>query len=453
MKRINLLRLPGIRPLFTSRFLQLLSRSITLAGFLFVILAGLFGSVVGSHNFAIIFVWIAWWTALKLFFIPFGGRSWCALCPIPVPGEWLQRGALLGPQGKGLDMGRRWPRWLHGAWPQVGLFGMMGLFSAVILTQPRVTAWVLLGLIALSAVLSTVFERRAFCTHLCPIGAFTAQYSRMAPVEVRVIDSKICSSHGTKTCFTGSQQAYGCPWGNFPGALHENTNCGLCMECLRACPYDNLAVNLRAFTAEVRQPTAPRLDEAALGLVMLASALVYAAIFLGPWGWLKLAAYSVGSLPWAIYSVGFVGFVLGLVPGAFLTVVAIGRRLSSVKASLRRCVGLLSQALLPLGLATWIAFTIAFAFAKLSYVLPVISDPLGWGWHLLGNVPQGGTAYLMNIVPGLQILVVAGGLLWSVHLAQRYARLLTPSSPTRLALPVVLFSLVFSLGLLGMLVS
>ena len=39
----------------------------------FTILAGLLGSVVGSHNFAIIFVWVAWWTALKLFFIPFGG--------------------------------------------------------------------------------------------------------------------------------------------------------------------------------------------------------------------------------------------------------------------------------------------------------------------------------------------------------------------------------------------
>ena len=27
--------------------------------------------------------WIAWWTLLKLVFIPLGGRSWCAICPVP----------------------------------------------------------------------------------------------------------------------------------------------------------------------------------------------------------------------------------------------------------------------------------------------------------------------------------------------------------------------------------
>ena len=78
-----------------SRWPQFLVRALTLAGFVFTIAAGLFGSAVGSHNFAIIFVWIAWWTALKLVFIPFGGRSWCSICPIPLPGEWLQQGGIL----------------------------------------------------------------------------------------------------------------------------------------------------------------------------------------------------------------------------------------------------------------------------------------------------------------------------------------------------------------------
>lgn len=58
--QINLYRLPWIRPLLESRWPQFLVRSLTLAGFIFTIVAGLFGSRVGSHNFAIIFVWIAW---------------------------------------------------------------------------------------------------------------------------------------------------------------------------------------------------------------------------------------------------------------------------------------------------------------------------------------------------------------------------------------------------------
>ena len=52
------------------------------------IFVGLFGSPVGSHNFAIIFVWIAWWTALKLVFIPLGGAPGAASarCPCRVNG-------------------------------------------------------------------------------------------------------------------------------------------------------------------------------------------------------------------------------------------------------------------------------------------------------------------------------------------------------------------------------
>ncbi len=52
--------------------------------------------------------------------------------------------------------------------------------------MPAVTAWVLLGLFGLAIGLSLVFERRAFCSYICPIGGFTGIYAQTAPVEVRV---------------------------------------------------------------------------------------------------------------------------------------------------------------------------------------------------------------------------------------------------------------------------
>jgi hypothetical protein len=83
MTRLDLTRFSWAQTVLRNRWPQFLLRAVTLAGFVFTILAGLIGTVVGSHNFSIIFVWIAWWTALKLFFIPFGGRSFCSyLCPI-----------------------------------------------------------------------------------------------------------------------------------------------------------------------------------------------------------------------------------------------------------------------------------------------------------------------------------------------------------------------------------
>ena len=143
--RLDLTRSPRALALLRSRWPQFLLRAITLAGFIFTILAGLMGSVVGSHNFAIIFVWIAWWTALKLVFIPFGGRSWCSICPIPMPGEWLQNGGILQPRGRaGIGLGKRWPKFLRGTWMQAGGFLLIGLFGALTLTSAKITAIVLL---------------------------------------------------------------------------------------------------------------------------------------------------------------------------------------------------------------------------------------------------------------------------------------------------------------------
>ena len=144
-QRFDLARLPWLRPLIASRWSIFLARTISLSGFLLTILVGLFGTPVGSHNFAIIFVWIAWWTALKLAFIPLGGRSWCSICPLPMPGEWLQQGGLISKARRHSGLSLRWPKRLRGYWLQASLFLLIGLFSAVILTNARITAWILLG--------------------------------------------------------------------------------------------------------------------------------------------------------------------------------------------------------------------------------------------------------------------------------------------------------------------
>lgn len=68
--RINLYRIPWLKAMLENRWPQFLIRTVMLVGFVFTIATALLGSRVGSHNFAIIMVWIAWWTTLKLGFIP-----------------------------------------------------------------------------------------------------------------------------------------------------------------------------------------------------------------------------------------------------------------------------------------------------------------------------------------------------------------------------------------------
>ena len=459
--RYDLTRIPLLKAILRSRWPQFLSTVVALGGFLLAIAAGFFGTTVGSRNFSIVFVWIAWWAILMLAAVPFFGRGWCSICPIPAPGEWLQRGALLGPgdhgsskHASGLSLGRRWPSRLRNIWLQNGAFTLTALFSALVLTQPSLTAVVLAGFLFTAVGVSLVFERRAFCRYLCPVGGFIGLYSQLAPLEVRVKDTAVCAAHTEKTCYTGSSDGYGCPWLIYPGGLTRNTYCGTCMECLRTCPQDNIAIHIRPPAADLAVSRGRRMDEAFKAFIMLGSALVYAAVLLGPWGALKSAAYAVGSGGWWGYTLAFVAIIFGILPGLFLLMVALGRRLSRSTQGLRQAFISFSYALVPLGMAAWIAFSLSFVLANLSYLLPALSDPFGWGWDLFGTSQTAWTPYLSDWVPLLQVSVLLGGLIGAGVTARQIAlEKLTARSAVVHSLPVITFCLAATVGMLGLLVA
>jgi hypothetical protein len=300
---------------------------------------------------------------------------------------------------------------------------------------------------------SLIFERRAFCRYLCPVGGFVGLYSQTAPIEVRVRDTAICAAHSTKTCYTDSKDGYGCPWGVFPGGLVKNIYCGMCLECLRTCPLDNIAINIRPFGADLSQQRGRKLDEAFKAFIMLGSAFVYSAVMLGPWGHLKTAAYAVGSLPWLTYVLAFLAFVFGFLPGLFYMAAWAGRVLAPDRHTLRRSFTTYAYALIPLGLAAWIAFTLSFVFSNASYILPVLSDPLGWGWDLLGTAGYKWTPFLTQTIPVLQTLVLVIGLAWAGVTAGRIAQEGDQPAALRQAIPINLFCLLVTVGFLWLFVG
>jgi polyferredoxin len=173
----------------------------------------------GSRNFGIVFVWIVWWALLIVVLIPFAGRLWCAICPVPAPGEWLQRrGIVRRTPGRLRTLRRRWPRRLKNMWLQNAGFLLVALFSAIILTRPAVSAWLLLGFTVVAVGLSVIYDNRVFCRYVCPVGGFIGLYAMMSPLELRVRDCQTCKEHTSKDCVTGNAQGYGCPWMVYPGA-------------------------------------------------------------------------------------------------------------------------------------------------------------------------------------------------------------------------------------------
>jgi hypothetical protein len=224
------------------------------------------------------------------------------------------------------------------------------------------------------------------------------------------------------------------------------------MECLKTCPKDNITLNLRPLGSDLLVAKERRLDEAYKAFIMLACALLYSAVLLGPWGWLKGWA-NLDSLPgWLLYAGGFVTFNLLVVPGLFWLAAVASRRLARPQTPLRELFVAYAYTLVPLGLAAWIAFSLGFVLVNGSYVPMVLSDPFGWGWNLFGGADTPWTPLLPSLTGFLQVGALTVGLLFAVHTAYRIAR--QHSTAHRQAylgmLPIAAFQVVATLGFLAL---
>jgi hypothetical protein len=292
----------------------------------------------------------------------------------------------------------------------------------VILTRPRVTGWLLLGMILGGVALSVLCENRVFCRYVCPVGGFIGLYSLTSTIELGVKDTQICLDHETKDRVVGTPQSYGCPWMVFPGNLERDAYCGLCTECLKACPRDNIAVNLRPFGADLLVAKGRSLDEAYKALIMLGCALLYSAVLLGPWGWVKDWA-NMATIPGgAAYAMGFLAITVAGIPAVFWLATLAARQAAGLALPVRRLFVDYAYCLVPLGLTGWIAFTAGFLFVNGSYIVAVPSDPFGWGWDLFGTRSIPGRPVLTQAVAVLQTGVLLVWLVYSVVIAYRIGR-------------------------------
>ncbi|MCB1057257.1 MAG: 4Fe-4S binding protein [Acidobacteria bacterium] len=387
---------------------------------------GWWGTPVGNRNGLVVFVWILWWFLLIAVLVPFGARAWCGVCPIPTVGEWLQRRTLFGVraedprdhrEGPGhrvgrnryRGLGRRWPRRLANLWSQNLAFLGLATFSPVLLTSPLASAVAIGAMVLVATAVALVFRQRTFCRYLCPVGGFLGLYAMGSTLAVRSRNASVCADCREKSCLAGSERAWGCPWLEYPSRLERNNACGLCFECVSACPHENMSLFLRAPFSDRRLRG---WDEAFKAFLMLGLALAYSVVYLGPRGELKSAARGLATGDW----LGFLGFAGGLwilallvVPGVFLGAARAGRRLAAAPVPLRDLALAGAAALVPFGLLVWIAFSVPLVLANGSYVVAAASDPFGRGWDLFGTSALGWTPVVPHWTPWIQAVLVLAG--------------------------------------------
>jgi hypothetical protein len=192
--------------------------------------------------------------------------------------------------------------------------------------------------------------------------------------------------------------------------MSRNNYCGLCTECIKSCPKDNVGIFLRPFGSDRKLKG---YDEMFNVIIMLVVAVAFSIVMLGPWGFIKDAANVTESrqvIPFLIYLAAIWSSALLIVPGLFMLVAKGAHRLAGAKINSRLLTLRLAYILIPVGICAWIAFSLPAIMVNYGYIISVFSDPLGLGWDLLGTADTHFKALIPDWIPVIQGLILLAGL-------------------------------------------
>lgn len=249
--------------------------------------------------------------------------------------------------------------------------------------------------------------------------------------EKAVEEANRCLACGyCANCYRGNEKGYGCPWMELPFDMNRNTYCGMCMECIKTCPYDNMAMNVRPFgvnllTDRRRSDDAfgrRGLDEAFKALTMIGIMFSFFIAMQGPFGHIKDNVRGTtlpGYLSYILES-GLTDFLL--IPGVFFVFAFLSKLASGAReVGLKTVFVNFSYILVPVGLAVWASFSFGIIFPNGSYLLHVISDPFAWGWNLFGTAHFPWTPFFTDAMPYVQIGVIIVGLLFALDFGFKFS--------------------------------
>ncbi len=398
-----------------------------------MILHGLFGPTLSPKNLATVLAWVHFRGALTLALL-FGGNFFCMACPFMLLRNMMRR--WIHPRFN-------WPRKLRNKWIPTGLFALILFFYELfgLWSSPWLTAWVIVGYFAAILLIDGLFKHATFCKFICPIGQFNFVAATVSPLEVEVREQNVCTSCQTKDCIRGRRAPTsdlvilqrGCELALFLPSKAGNMDCTFCLDCVHACPHDNIGVRARLPAGELMTDPqrsgigffSRRKDIAALSIVFIFGALMNAFGMVSP-------VYVVETWLGRLMHVHSQAPVLGLLFAIFLVVepalllgVAawITRAWAGVKRGWLPLMVRYAYALVPLGFGMWLAHYGFHFFTGLYTIIPVTQSALAdLGWSFLGSPRWTLVGIPKYVVEPLQfgflILGMAGSLLVAWHLAE-----------------------------------
>jgi len=422
---------------------------------LFVIVDGLTGRQLAPRNVATTSVWLHYRGFVVLALALFG-NAFCAACPLMLvrgPSRILKRW---------LGRDWRWPAALRSK-PVVIVLMLAFFFSYEafsLWSSPWLTAWLAIGYFGAALVVDVFFTPGSFCKHICPLGNFNFALAHTSPTQISAVDVAVCDRCEHKPCLHGrvsdaaserpAWEARGLPVegarragfvpleevvrpngkGRFPGcetdlfvpAMTTTMDCTVCLNCVRACPYDNVALRVRAPWREALAGAWRRrgfTGVALLALVLLWAGVMNAVAMIPPF---FAAADAVAALlgtrqEWLVLGVLFVlvlaaGSLLSL--GAFALGSLAGGRREGLLALLQRW----GSVVMVLAVGFWTAHYLFHFLTGALSIVPVFQHFFEYrgfavdaNWRLAQLVPSRWLFFIGAAIAslyGLMAVAVAG---------------------------------------------
>ncbi len=394
-----------------------------------MIFDGLVGPRLAPKNLATVGAWLHY-RGLVVLALLVAGNLFCMACPFMLPrqvGRWLRERFFGG--------GRNVPAVLRNKWLAAGLvlvfFFCYEVFS--LWSSPWLTAWIAVGYFLVAFLVDTVFRGAAFCKYVCPLGQFNFFGSLVSPLEIEVREQAVCAACRTKDCIRpplainagarqmesrrlnlrsrlsglqpapegafqvqtgrfqplGAAAVRGCELWLFQERKVGNMDCTFCLDCVHACPYDNVGLIARTPTAELWTDPfrsgigrfSQRLDLAALVALFVFGSFINAFAMIRPvYGLRENLARWLGTTS-PVPGLALI-FVIGLVVSPIVLVSGaawLGRapfvfRFPSFASPLRQTIARYIYALVPLGFGMWLAhYSFHFLTGALT-IVPVVQS-------------------------------------------------------------------------------
>ncbi|MCY4528691.1 MAG: hypothetical protein OXD46_06645 [Chloroflexi bacterium] len=384
---LNLFAVPALGSVLRSKIFICAFKLLGVAVFLLLIATSLFGVNKPVENFSPTFVWIIWWVGMG-YICALLGNFWMLVNPWRTMYEWVERFLASDDEDKGLIA---YPEgW--GVWPAVILFFIFAWLENVYTgaQSPFKLGLFILVYSAITWAGMLVFGKHVWLRRGEAFTVLFSLFARFSPTEIRTSGDDVCNP-----C---------------DGCDAETESCVDCLECFQIAEPDERRFNLRPYAVGLATRGIVSASMAVFVILTLATVTFDGISETSAWLTVQDALHPVIS-PLPVDTFGTID-TLGLLvfPILFLSVFLgfswVLRLFEGTSDSpVFDVAKVFILSLVPIALAYNIAHFIAYLAISGQGIIPLLSNPFGFGWDLFGTA-----GYLININ------IISVGFVWWVSI-------------------------------------